>query len=56
MARHLMFSGISNQDFVKIAEANVKVLNHALSDIPPDDIRMHLCWGNYGGPITGTSP
>ena len=56
MARHLMFSDISNQDFVKIAEANVEVLNHALSDIPPDDIRMHLCWGNYGGLITGTSP
>ena len=50
MARHLMFSDISNQDFVKIAEANVEVLNHALSDIPPDDVRMHLCWGNYEGP------
>ena len=50
LARHLMFSDISNQDFVKIAEANVEVLNHALSDIPLDDVRMHLCWGNYEGP------
>ena len=50
MARHLMLSDISNQDFVKIAEANVEVLNHALSDIPLDDVRMHLCWGNYEGP------
>ena len=50
MARHLMFSDISNQDFVKIAEANVEVLNHALSDIPPDNVRMHLCWGIMRGP------
>ena len=32
------------------AEANVEVLNHALSDIPPDAVRIHLCWGNYEGP------
>ncbi len=50
MARHLMFPDISNQDFVKIAEANIEVLNHALSDIPPEAVRMHLCWGNYEGP------
>jgi 5-methyltetrahydropteroyltriglutamate--homocysteine methyltransferase len=26
------------------------VLNHALSNIPPERLRMHLCWGNYEGP------
>jgi 5-methyltetrahydropteroyltriglutamate--homocysteine methyltransferase len=28
----------------------VEVLNHALSGIPPDRVRVHLCWGNYEGP------
>jgi 5-methyltetrahydropteroyltriglutamate--homocysteine methyltransferase len=28
----------------------VEALNHALRDIPPDRIRLHLCWGNYEGP------
>jgi len=35
---------------VKIAAANVEALNHALRDIPPDRLRLHLCWGNYEGP------
>jgi 5-methyltetrahydropteroyltriglutamate--homocysteine methyltransferase len=26
------------------------VLNGALADIPPERMRMHVCWGNYEGP------
>jgi 5-methyltetrahydropteroyltriglutamate--homocysteine methyltransferase len=50
MSRHLAFPELSNAEFVKIAEANVEALNHALRDIPPDRLRLHLCWGNYEGP------
>jgi 5-methyltetrahydropteroyltriglutamate--homocysteine methyltransferase len=50
MSRHLAFPELSNAEFVRIAEANVEVLNHALRDIPPDRMRLHLCWGNYEGP------
>jgi 5-methyltetrahydropteroyltriglutamate--homocysteine methyltransferase len=50
MGRHLAFPTLSNAEFVKIAEANVEALNHALRDIPPDRMRLHLCWGNYEGP------
>ena len=50
MGRHLAFASLSNAEFVKIAEANVEALNHALRDIPPDRMRLHLCWGNYEGP------
>ncbi|HKW90661.1 MAG TPA: epoxyalkane--coenzyme M transferase, partial [Methylomirabilota bacterium] len=50
MGRHLAFPEKSNAEFVKIAEANVEALNHALRDIPPDRMRLHLCWGNYEGP------
>jgi 5-methyltetrahydropteroyltriglutamate--homocysteine methyltransferase len=50
MGRHLAFPELSNAQFVKIAEANVEALNHALRDIPPDRMRLHLCWGNYEGP------
>jgi 5-methyltetrahydropteroyltriglutamate--homocysteine methyltransferase len=28
----------------------IEVLNHALRDLPPDRLRLHLCWGNYEGP------
>jgi 5-methyltetrahydropteroyltriglutamate--homocysteine methyltransferase len=50
MGRHLAFPNVSNAEFVKIAAANVEALNHALRDIPPDRMRLHLCWGNYEGP------
>jgi 5-methyltetrahydropteroyltriglutamate--homocysteine methyltransferase len=50
MGRHLAFPELSNAEFVKIAEGNVEALNHALRDIPPDRMRLHLCWGNYEGP------
>jgi 5-methyltetrahydropteroyltriglutamate--homocysteine methyltransferase len=50
MTRHLAFPELSSREFVKIAEGNVEALNHALRDIPPDRMRLHLCWGNYEGP------
>ena len=50
MSRHLAFAELSTAQFVKIAEANIEALNHALRDIAPDRLRLHLCWGNYEGP------
>jgi 5-methyltetrahydropteroyltriglutamate--homocysteine methyltransferase len=50
MGRHLAFPDLGTAEFLKIAEANVEALNHALRDIPPDRLRLHLCWGNYEGP------
>ncbi len=29
---------------------HIQALNHAVRDIPPDRLRLHLCWGNYEGP------
>jgi 5-methyltetrahydropteroyltriglutamate--homocysteine methyltransferase len=40
----------SLEDFRKRARINVEALNHATRDIPPEEMRMHLCWGNYEGP------
>jgi 5-methyltetrahydropteroyltriglutamate--homocysteine methyltransferase len=31
-------------------ELHVEALNRALVNIPPEKVRMHLCWGNYPGP------
>jgi 5-methyltetrahydropteroyltriglutamate--homocysteine methyltransferase len=50
MGRHLRFPDLSTAEFLKIAEANIEALNHALRDIPADRMRLHLCWGNYEGP------
>lgn len=50
LSRHMVFTDLSDRDFVKIAERHVDVLNHALRDIPAERVRVHICWGNYEGP------
>jgi 5-methyltetrahydropteroyltriglutamate--homocysteine methyltransferase len=50
MGRHIQFPGASLAEFRKNIELHVEALNHALSGIPEDRIRLHLCWGNYEGP------
>ena len=31
-------------------ELHIEALNHALAQHPAEQLRMHLCWGNYEGP------
>ena len=50
MGRHVSFSEMSDAEFLKQAEHNVEALTEALSDVPADSVRMHICWGNYEGP------
>ena len=50
MSRHTGYQDLSDEDFVKVAEANVEALNAATANIPPEKLRMHVCWGNYEGP------
>lgn len=50
LSRHVLFNHLSDEEFVKIAEANVEALNYALEHIPKEKIRVHICWGNYEGP------
>jgi 5-methyltetrahydropteroyltriglutamate--homocysteine methyltransferase len=40
----------SLDEFRKRAKLHVEAINHATRDIPAEDIRIHLCWGNYEGP------
>ena len=46
----------TDADFLKIAERNLEAINHATANIPPDAMRLHLCWGNYHGPHTHDFP
>src|SRR6185436_19245602 len=50
MARHTGFQQLSEEEFLKRAEHQVDVLNHALRNVPAESLRMHVCWGNYEGP------
>ncbi len=50
LSRHMLFADLSDEEFVKIANMHVEALNHALRDIDPTNVRVHICWGNYEGP------
>ena len=50
LSRHMLFTDLSDDEFIKVANMHVEALNHALSDVPQDRVRVHICWGNYEGP------
>ena len=56
MGRHIKFRDASDEEFLRNAESQVEALNYALSNIPADRARMHVCWGNYAGPHTHDIP
>ena len=37
-------------EYRKRVAMNIEALNHAVRNIPEEQLRMHLCWGNYPGP------
>jgi 5-methyltetrahydropteroyltriglutamate--homocysteine methyltransferase len=50
LSRHMLFNDLSDAEFVKIATSHVEALNHALTNVPQEKVRVHICWGNYEGP------
>jgi 5-methyltetrahydropteroyltriglutamate--homocysteine methyltransferase len=50
LSRHMLFTHLSDEEFVRVAEAHVEALNHALDGLPEERVRVHICWGNYEGP------
>jgi 5-methyltetrahydropteroyltriglutamate--homocysteine methyltransferase len=52
MARHTTFQTLTEAEFLKRAQFHVEALNHALAKVPAEQVRIHVCWGNYEGPHT----
>lgn len=42
--------GIGRDDSVQ--QVRIDALNHALANVPPDRVRVHVCWGGWNGPHT----
>jgi 5-methyltetrahydropteroyltriglutamate--homocysteine methyltransferase len=55
-ARHNQYKDLSDEEFLKIAWRNMEAVNAATANIPPDAMRLHICWGNYEGPHTHDFP
>ena len=50
MGRHIQYADLDLKEFRKRIQLHIEALNHATRNIPPGQLRLHLCWGNYEGP------
>jgi 5-methyltetrahydropteroyltriglutamate--homocysteine methyltransferase len=50
LGRHVLFKDKTDGEFVSIVELHIEALNQALENIPAQQLRLHVCWGNYQGP------
>jgi 5-methyltetrahydropteroyltriglutamate--homocysteine methyltransferase len=50
MLRHMVYLDLPLVDYRKIIATNVSALNHAVRDLPPERMRMHVCWGSTMAP------
>lgn len=50
LGRHMMFKDKSDDEYHRLASLHVEALNHATRNIAPEQMRLHVCWGNYEGP------
>ncbi len=50
LERHTLFQDKPLADFLAFVRIVVAAINKALNGIPPEQVRLHVCWGNYEGP------
>jgi 5-methyltetrahydropteroyltriglutamate--homocysteine methyltransferase len=42
--------GLSVSEYRDYAVLRIEALNHGLRNIPPEKVRLHVCWGSFHGP------
>jgi 5-methyltetrahydropteroyltriglutamate--homocysteine methyltransferase len=50
LERHVSYADRPVAEFVGFVESVVEAINRSLRNIPPERVRLHVCWGNYEGP------
>ena len=50
LERHTLFQDKPLADFLAFVRVVVLAINRALGNIPREQVRLHVCWGNYEGP------
>jgi len=50
MGRHIQYADSFAAEFKKKARLHIEALNHALANIPPEQLRLHLCWATTRAP------
>ena len=50
LSRSTVFAHLTLEEFRSVIRMHVEALNHAVADIPADQMRMHVCWSSTMGP------
>jgi len=50
LERHTLFQDKPLEEFLTFVRVVVAAINRALEGIPREQVRLHVCWGNYEGP------
>ena len=50
MERVIMYGDTPLSEFLARVELHIEAMNVALADVPPERVRLHVCWGNWQGP------
>ena len=50
MERHVSYQDEPLEAFQEVVELHIDAINRALRNIPPEQVRLHVCWGNSEGP------
>jgi 5-methyltetrahydropteroyltriglutamate--homocysteine methyltransferase len=50
LERHTLFQDKPLEEFLAFVRVVVAAINDALAGIPREQVRLHVCWGNYEGP------
>ena len=56
LGRHMLFKDKPDDEYRRLAALHVDALNHALEGLPKEQVRLHVCWGNYEGPHHHDAP
>ncbi|CAD7924737.1 unnamed protein product [Amoebophrya sp. A25] len=48
MGRHTQFQKMSDREFIQVQKTLINALNLSIEGLPPSQVRVHICWGNYG--------
>jgi 5-methyltetrahydropteroyltriglutamate--homocysteine methyltransferase len=50
LERHLSYNDRPLADFLGFVERVIASINTAIVNVPREQVRLHVCWGNYEGP------
>ena len=50
MERHVTYQDEPVAVFQEVVALHIQAINHAIRNIPKEQVRLHVCWGNSEGP------